>query len=94
MSNPVVLLGVGFGVLLSLVYFLRRLSQGKERNVEDVVGVCGYGLAIFSGAQVCWYAYTFRSVSPIDKVSVLMFFGGFALVMFAVNKIVKKFNEE
>lgn len=94
MSNPFVLWGVIFGVVLGLVYFGWRLRRGKERNVEDVVGVCSYGLGIFSGVQVCWLAYEFRSVAPIDKTSVQRFFGGFALVMFAVNKIVKKFRDE
>ena len=58
------------------------------------MGVCGYGLGIFSGVQVCWIAYVFRATYPIDKTSVQIFFGGFALIMFAVNKIIKKFRDE
>jgi len=35
-----------------------------------------------------------RATPPIDKISLQMFTGGFALVLCAINKIVKKFQEK
>jgi hypothetical protein len=93
-SNPFVLCGVGFGIILALAYFALRLKAGKKRDVEDVIGVFGYAVGVLSGLQVCWVSYIERATPPIDKISFQMFMGGFALILFAINKIVKKFQED
>ncbi len=94
MSNPFILWGVGLGVLLAVVYFCFRLSQGRNRSIEDVMSVFSYVIGVLGGIQVCWVAYIERATAPIDRISRQMFAGGFALALFAVNKILKKFQED
>lgn len=84
---------MGFGLFLAAVYFCFGLKKRKERNIEDVMGVFGYAVGIFGGIQVCWAAYAERTTPPIEKISLQMFAGGLALVLFAINKLVKKFQE-
>lgn len=87
-------MGVGFGVVLAVIYFCLRLKRNQDRNVEDVIGVFGYVVGIAGGVQVCWVAFAERLTPPIGRVSLQMFAGGFALIFFAVNKILKKFRED
>jgi len=85
---------MGLGVALAVFYFISRLKCGKKRDIEDVVSVFGYGIGLLGGVQVCWVSYIERGISPVDKISLQMFTGGFALVLFAINKILKKFQED
>jgi lipid-A-disaccharide synthase-like uncharacterized protein len=91
-NSPFVLAGVTLGAVLAAAYFVSRLKNGEERNIEDVIGVFGYGVGLLGGIQVCWISYSYRAAIPIENISVQMFAGGFALGWFAINGIVKKFK--
>ncbi len=91
-NNPFVLWGVAIGTVLALADFFLGLYRGAV-IVEDVIGVLGYAVGACGGVQVCWVSYIERATSPIDKISLQMFTGGLALILFAVNKIVRKFQK-
>jgi len=94
LNNPFVLSGAAIGFVLALSYFWVRLKNGLERNIEDVIAVFGYGVGLCGGAQVCWTSFLYRAASPIDSISLQMFAGGFALGLFAINGICRKFQAE